>query len=145
VDPSGRWTAALKTALGDFPGEILNWHPAANSVGADLAAKELVSILQSPSKPCGLVIYHCSTDNLHFLEVWPEASRVSLLPPLIGLLDSTEPELGERLREIGCAQVYAGLHTLERLVKTVKSIPAPSVYLDSHLEEWIAANLPWNS
>jgi len=145
VDPVGRWTAALKTTLGDFPNELLTWQPAANSAGTDFSARELFRILQGPSKPCSLVLYHCSEANLHFLEVWSEASRVSLLPPLIGLLDSSEPEIVNRLREIGCAQVYAGLHTLERLVKTVKSIPAPSVYLDSHLEEWIAANLPWNS
>lgn len=145
ADSAGRWTAALKTALGDFPCELLTWPPSLNSPEPRNAAQELIGILTSPSKPCSLVLYHGSLANLHFLEVWSEASRLSLLPPLIGLIDSSDPELVDRLREIGCAAVYAGLHTLERLVKTVKSIPAPSVYLDSHLEDWIAANLPWNS
>jgi hypothetical protein len=144
VDSAGRWTAALKTALEDFPCEFVPWkRAAANEVKS--AVQELLSSLQSPSKACSLVLYHCSLASLDFLVLWKEASRISSLPPLVALLDAYEPESVERLREIGCAQVYAGLHTLEGLVKTVKSIPAPSVILDSQLEEWIAANLPWNS
>ena len=144
VDSAGRWTAALKTALADFPCELVTWQrAAANDLKS--AVLDLLSSLQNPSKPCSLVLYHCSLTSLDFLGLWKEASRVCALPPLVALLDSDEPESVERLREIGCAQVYAGLHTLEGLVKTVKSIPAPSVILDSQLEEWIAANLPWNS
>jgi len=144
VDSAGRWTAALKTALEDFPCEFVPWkRAAANDVKS--VVHELLSSLQSPSKACSLVLYHCSLESLDFLVLWKEASRISSLPPLVALLDSYEPESVERLREIGCAQVYAGLHTLEGLVKTVKSIRAPSVNLDSQLEEWIAANLPWNS
>lgn len=144
VDPAGRWTAALKTALADSPCELVNWQ-GASANDAKSAVQELLSSLQNPSKPCSLVLYHCSLASLDFLELWKESSRISALPPLVALLDSCDPESVERLREIGCAQVYAGLHTLEGLVKTVKSIPAPSVILDSQLEEWIAANLPWNS
>jgi hypothetical protein len=144
VDSAGRWTAALKTALEDFPCEFVPWkRAAANEVKSTV--QELLSSLQSPSKACSLVLYHCSLASLDFLVLWKEASRISSLPPLVALLDAYEPESVERLREIGCAQVYAGLHTLEGLVKTVKSIRAPSVNLDSQLEEWIAANLPWNS
>ena len=145
VDSSGRWTAALKTALDDFPCEFVAWQSTVPEIAPKASAQDLLSSLQSPRKPFGLVLYHCSLASLHFLEVWKEVSRISSLPPLIGLLDSYEPESIGRLGEIGCAQVYAGLHTLEGLVKTVKSIPAPSVILDSQIEEWIAANLPWNS
>jgi hypothetical protein len=144
VDSAGRWTAALKTALADFPCELVAWQrTAANDPKS--AAQELLSSLQNPSKPCSLVLYHCSLASLDFLELWKEASQISALPTLVALLDCYEPDSVDRLREIGCAQVYAGLHTLKGLVKTVNSIPAPSVILDSQLEEWIAANLPWNS
>jgi hypothetical protein len=144
VDSAGRWTAALKTALEDFPCEFVPWkRAAANEVKSTV--QELLSSLQSPSKACSLVLYHCSLASLDFLVLWKQASRINSLPPLVALLDAYEPESVERLREIGCAQVYAGLLTLEGLVKTVKSIRAPAVNLDSQLEEWIAANLPWNS
>lgn len=144
VDSAGRWTAAIKTALEDFPCELVTWQ-ATTSNDAKSTVQDLLSSLRNPSKPCCLVLYHCSVASLTFLKIWQEASQISTLPPLAALLDSYEPESIECLREIGCAQVYAGLHTLEGLVKTIKSIPAPAVILDSQLEEWIAANLPWNS
>jgi hypothetical protein len=144
VDSAGRWTAALKTALADFPCELVTWQRVAAN-DAKSAVQELLNSLRNRSKPCSLVLYHCSLASLHFLELWKEASRISALPPLVALLDCYEPDSVDHLREIGCAQVYAGLHTLEGLVKTVRSIPAPSVVLDSQLEDWIAANLPWNS
>lgn len=145
VDRAGRWTAALKTALGDFPCEFVPWQAAAPPPSASLAGWQgLCDLLLCPTKPCSLALFHCSPESLPFLPVWSEAARLRTLPPLVGLLDTHEPESVDWLREIGCAQVYAGLHTLERLVKTVKSISPPPVYLDSRLEEWIEANLPWN-
>lgn len=146
VDPSGRWTAPLKLACRELPCEIQTWHGDWERFATNPAAwEELTQTWQRPGQAPALVCYHCQPSNLEFLRFWSRAEQIVRLPPLIGLLDSIDTAAADRLRQLGCVQVHAGFHTWDRLVKTVTSLLQSPVYTGSHLEELIAANLPWSN
>ncbi len=143
-DPLGRWCAPLKAALLPQTCEWVSWPelnvPAlpVNELGFRFAT-QLRHSGQSPS----LAIWHCHPHNLRFAQAWLAAGRFSNLPPLVALLDQPDREATELLRKIGCAQVHAGFHSWDRLVKTVTSLLASPVISDHRLEDQIAACLPW--
>lgn len=145
LDPSGRWTALLRAELAGSPGELVAWRPADQpQPDQQLSAAQLDNLLHRPGKPVQLVLFHCSSNSLWFLPLWQAAGKHRRLPPLVGLLDSPDEESATLLRQFGCARVYAGFHSLEPLVKTVKSLVATPVYPDLPLESLVTANLPWS-
>lgn len=143
-DPLGRWGAPLKAALLPHACEWVSWPElTVPALPVDELGFWAATQLRHNGQSLSLAIWHCHPHNLRFAQAWLAAVRFSNLPPLIALLDQPDREATELLREIGCAEVHAGFHSWDRLVKTVTSLLASPVISDHSLENQIAACLPW--